>query len=65
MKTKSSQDQALRHPGDAESGKEQDHSEALGEGIARFVGYIRSFDAEDRQAQETQRSQQVALTALI
>lgn len=70
MKTNSGQDQAFQHPGEAEieRGMERSRqlrSEVLGEGLSRFVGYIRSFDAKDGQARETRRSQEAALTALL
>ena len=70
MKTNGAQDQDFRHPGTAEvehnmERSKQLRSEVLGKGISRFVGYIRSFDAKDRQVRETRRSQEAALTALL
>lgn len=70
MKTNGGQNQDFRQPGAAEVERgmergKQLRSEVLGEGISRFVGYIRSFDAKDRQVQETRRSQEAALTALL
>ena len=70
MKTSGGQDQAFQHPGEAEIERSMERgrqlrSEVLGEGLSRFVGYIRSFDAKDAEVRETQRSQEAALTALL